>query len=86
MASVEQRNMAVSDFLPFVESLLRNYLRYCCDTFAAGCIAHSLPAWHKITSDNEILSTVIGMKIDFDTTPCQKFLPTAQSPPLKRTL
>ena len=75
MASLEQLKVAVSDFPPFVESLLRNYLRHRCDTFAAGCIAHSLPAWRKITSDNEILSTVMGMKIDFDTTPRQKFLP-----------
>ena len=33
---------------------------------------HSLQAWRKITFDNEILSTVMGMKIDFDTTPRQK--------------
>ena len=75
MASLEQLKLAVSDFPPLVESLLRNYLRYRCDTFAAGCIAHSLPAWRKITSDNDILSIVMGMKIDFDTTPRQKFLP-----------
>ena len=75
MASLEQLKVAVSDFPPFVESLLRNYLRHRCDTFAAGCIAHSLPAWRKITSDNEILSTVMGMKIDFDTAPHQKCLP-----------
>ena len=74
MASLERLKLAVSDFPPFVESLLRNYLQYRCDTFAAGCIAHSLPTWRKITSDNEILSTVMGMKIDFDTTPRQKFL------------
>ena len=75
MASLEQLKVALRDFQPFVESLLRNYLRHRCDTFAAGCIAHSLPVWRKITSDNEILSTVMGMKIDFDTTPHPKFLP-----------
>ena len=75
MASLEQLKVAVSDFPPFVESSLRNYLRHRCETFAAGCIAYSLPARRKITSDNEILSTVMGMKIDFDTTPHQKFLP-----------
>lgn len=75
MASLEQLKLAVSDFPPFTKSSLRDYLQYRCDTFAAGCIAHSLPAWRKITSDNEILSTVMGMKIDFTATPCQKFLP-----------
>ena len=75
MASLEELKVAVSDFPPFVESLLRNYLRHRCDTLAAGCIVHALPAWRKITSDNEILSTVMGMKIVFDTTPHQKFLP-----------
>ena len=75
MASLEQLKLAVSEFPLFVESILKNYLRYRCDTFAAGCIAHSLPAWRKITSDNEIISTVMGLKIDFDTKPCQQFLP-----------
>lgn len=86
MASPEQLKLVVSDFPPFVEVLLRNYLRYCCDTFAARCITHSLPAWRKITSDNEILSIVMGMKIDFDKKPHQQFLPTVtvKGPPLKR--
>ena len=30
----------------------------------AGCIAHSLAAWRKITSDKEILSIVMGLRID----------------------
>ena len=75
MASLEQLKLAVSGFPLFVNSILINYLRYRCDNFAAGCIAHSLPAWRAITSDNEILSTVMGLKIDFETNPRQQFLP-----------
>ena len=41
---------------------------------------HSLGAWKELTSDKEILSTVIGMKIDFDEPPQQHFLPTCQRP------
>ena len=71
MASFEQLKLVVSDFPLFVESSLRNYLRCRCETFVAGCIAHSLTAWREITSDNEILSTVTVLKIDFDTKPLQ---------------
>lgn len=86
MTSLEQLKLAVSDFPPFVESFLRNYLRFRCDTFTAGCIAHSLPAWRTITSDNEILSTVMGMKIDFDTKPRQQFLPNCRRPATEATI
>lgn len=86
MTSLEQLKLAVSDFPPFVESFLRNYLRFRCDTFTAGCIAHSLPAWCTITSDNEILSTVMGMKIDFDTKPRQQFLPNCRRPATEATI
>ena len=75
MASLEQLKLAVSEFPLFVNSILIHYVRFRCDNFTAGCIAHSLPAWRKITSDSEILSTVMGLKIDFDTTPRQQFLP-----------
>ena len=86
MASLEQLILAVSDFPPFVESSLTNYLSYRCDTFAAGYIAHSLPAWRKITSDKEILSTVMGMKIDFDTKPRQQFLPNCRRSATETTI
>ena len=59
MASLTQLKLAVSEFPLFVNSILINYLRYRCDNFAAGCIAHSLPAWREITSDNEILDQFV---------------------------
>jgi len=86
MASLEQLKLAVSDFPPFVESCLRNYLRCCCNTFTAGCIVHSLPAWRTITSDNEILSTVMGLKIDVDTKPRQQFLPNCRRSATEATI
>ena len=70
----------MSTFPPFVESTLKTYLTNRCDTFAAGCIAHSFGARREITTDKEILSIVTGMKIDFDDTPHQQFLPTCKRP------
>lgn len=79
-ASLAKIKLAVSNFLPFTESNLKKYLIAHCDTFAAGCIGHSLGAWKEITSNKEILSTVMGMKIDFDKPPKQHFLPTRKRP------
>ena len=70
----------MSNFLPFIESKLKKYLIARCDTFAAGCIRHSLGAWKEITSDREIISTVMGLKIDFDEPPQQQFLPPCKRP------
>ena len=70
----------MSTFPPFVESTLTTYLINRCDTFAAGRIAHSFGAWREITTDREILSIVTGMKIDFNDTPHQQFLPTCKRP------
>lgn len=79
-ASLAKIKSAVSNFLPFIESKLKKYLIARCDTFAAGCIGHSLGAWKEITSDREIISTVMGLKIDFDEPPQQHFLPTCKRP------
>ena len=79
-ASLAKIKSAVSNFLPFIESKLKKYLIARCDTFAAGCIGHSLGAWKEITSDREIISTVMGLKIDFDEPPQQQFLPTCKRP------
>ena len=70
----------MSKFPPFIELNLKKYLIAPCDTFAAGCIGHSLGAWKEITSDKEILSTVMGMKIVFDEPPQQPFLPICKRP------
>ena len=70
----------MSKFLPFIELNLKKYLIARSDTFAAGCIWHSLEAWKEITCDKEILSTVIGMKIVFDEPPQQHFLPIRKKP------
>ena len=73
------------NFLPFIESNLKKYLIARCDTFAAGCIGHSLRARKEIISDKEILSTVMGMKIDFNKPP-QHFLPTCTRPTSKEAV
>lgn len=46
---------------------------------------HSLGARKEIISDKEILSTVMGMKIDFDKPP-QHFLPTCKKPTSKEAV
>ena len=70
----------MSNFLPFLESKLKKYLIARCHTFAAGCFGHSLGTWKEITSDKEILSTVMEIKIGFDEPPQQQFLSTCKRP------
>lgn len=79
-ASLAKIKLAVIKFLPFIELNLKKYLIASSDTFAAGCIGHSLRAWKEITSDNEILSTVLGMKIVSDEPPQQPFLAICKRP------
>ena len=43
--------------------------------FQAGNISHSLDAWKEMTSDKDILSTVMGMSIEFCDKPIQHYLP-----------
>ena len=75
MRSLEQIKLSVSDFLSFITFSLRGYLQARCDNFWAGCVSHSSDAWSRLTSDKEILSTVSGMAIEFDSPPCQHYLP-----------
>ena len=42
IASLAKIKLAVTTFLPFIESNLKKYLIARCDTFAAGCIGHFL--------------------------------------------
>ena len=75
MCSLEQIKLSVSDFPSFIAFSLRGYLQTHCDNFRAGCVSHSSDAWNRLTSDQEILSTVFGMTIEFDSPPCQHYLP-----------
>lgn len=71
MRSLEQIKLSVSDFPSFITFSLRGYLQARCDNFRAGCVSHSSDAWSRLTSDKEILSTVSGMAIEFDSPRCQ---------------
>ena len=75
MRSLEQIKLSGSDFPSFITFSLRGYLQARCDTFRARCVSHSSDAWSRLTSDKEILSTVSGMEIEFDSPPCQHYLP-----------
>ena len=46
-----------------------HYLEAKVATFKAGCIAGYLNNWTSLTSDEEILGTVTGLPLDFETTP-----------------
>ena len=48
---------------------LKEYLETRCTNFRAGCITKSISNWQKITSDKEILPSVRGATIEFDTRP-----------------
>ena len=41
-------------------------------TFKAGSLAAYSHKWHELTSDPEILETVTGQHIEFDTVPMQE--------------
>ena len=75
MRSLEQIKLSVSDFPSFIAFSLRGYLQTRCDNFRAGCVSHSSDAWNRLTSDQEILSTVFGTTIEFDSPPRQHYLP-----------
>ena len=71
-------NSTVGNFPEFIASILKPYLNKRCDTFQAGYIAKCLPSWQKITNDSEIISTVTGMPIPFDSNPTQHYLPDSK--------
>ena len=75
MDSLESYKSSASNFPSFIEDSLRGYFQYCCNNFQAGRISQFLDIWRQLTSDQEILSTVRGMSIDFDNTPHQHYLP-----------
>ena len=70
-----KQSVSESHFPQAVETSLKPYLQHRCDNFTAGHIATCLPAWKNITADNEVLSTVMGMKIELDSSPIQHNLP-----------
>ena len=54
--------------------LLRRYKEYiyqCIRRFKAGCLSQDISAWEEITSDQEVLQTVQGMKLEFEESPLQ---------------
>ena len=70
---ITQLKNLVSDFPLFIETTLRPYHQSRSDTFQAGNISHSLDAWKEMTSDKDILSTVMGMSIQFCDKPIQHY-------------
>ena len=48
---------------------LKTYLRNKIKAFKGGCISSKIQEWGNITSDKEILKTVIGLTLDFEQEP-----------------
>ena len=66
--SLENIKKSVSEFPSLVRGL-KEYLDNRCTHFRAGCITESISNWQMITSDKEILTSVRGAAIEFDTQP-----------------
>ena len=60
----------VSIFLEFLPQY-KEYLYQCIRHFKAGCLSQHISAWEEITSDQEVLQTVQGMKLEFEESPLQ---------------
>ena len=60
----------VSIFLEFLPQY-KEYLYQCIRHFKAGCLSLHISAWEGITSDQEVLQTVQGMKLEFEENPLQ---------------
>ena len=55
------------EFLPRYKEYLYQYIRH----FKVECLSQHTSAWEKITSDQELLQTVQGMKLEFEESPLQ---------------
>ena len=68
--SIEKSASDVSIFLEFLPQY-KEYLYQCIRHFKAGCLSQHISAWEEITSDQEVLQTVQGMKLEFEESPLQ---------------
>ena len=57
-------------FLEFLPQY-KEYLYQCIRHFKAGCLSQYISAWEEITSDQEVLQAVQGMKLEFEESPLQ---------------
>lgn len=58
------------------------YILYLTDkvkSFKAGCIADKIMVWSSLTTDTEILSTVSGLPLEFESRPDQQFYASKQN-------
>ena len=60
----------VSIFLEFLPQY-KEYIYQCIRHFKAGCLSQHIFAWEEITSDQEVLQTVQGIKLEFEENPFQ---------------
>ena len=63
-------NYNVIIFLEFLPQY-KEYLYQCTRYFKAGYLSQRISAWEEITSDQEVLKTVQGMKLEFEESPLQ---------------
>ena len=76
----------VSIFLEFLPQY-KEYLYQCIRHFKAGCLSQHISAWEEITSDQEVLQTVQGIKLEFEEGPlqgeCSEFEITKNQPTIQ---
>ena len=56
-----------------------SYLTDKVKSFKAGCIAEKIMVWSSLTTDTEILSTVSGLPLEFESRPDQQFYANKQN-------
>ena len=78
MASLQDIKQKVSNFDSYVELKLIPYLQEEVVNFTAGYIKQNIERWKDLTSDREVLSTVMGLKIEFKSVPIQNQLHTTR--------
>ena len=55
------------EFLPQYKEYLYQGIRH----FKAACLPQHISAWEEITSDQQVLQTVQGVKVEFEESPLQ---------------
>ena len=58
---------------PFDILSIRTYFRSRSNEFKAGKLKHYFHKWKELTSDKEILQTVLGLKLEFLSDPPEKY-------------
>ena len=68
---LENIKNSVGKLTVFMQNVYVNYLEKRCQTFVAGQVADYSKTWADLTSNKEILSDIMSMRIECDDIPCE---------------